>query len=390
MQIATLSLVLSMSLVACGTKDDADDSGTTDHTDHDGSDMDMDDSDDDADADADATDADDGTDPETSFGLSGVVSDPWTSTPGAAGLCVTAADPSPALAGGDLAELASGVTGEGGTYELTGIQTASTLGIVVIVQDCPDTAEGEGTMYPTGTGVAFETYGELEDGAIATTNPFQLMNPTLTAFDAGLAEAGHVDADGEAATFTDQGGLVAFLLDGAGNRVVGGTVSCAAGTCPAFYNTQDAASGLSFMDGDEPATSTGVDGLAVLPVAPITTYSAEAGPLEFESRTMGSLPGVALFVSLTSEGLIADADDMPGPDGTAPDDDTGLIDDTGMTDGSDDSSATGADDSSATGSDDSSATGSDDSSATGGSDDSSATGTDDSSATGGTDESSAT
>ena len=55
---------------------------------------------------------------------------------------------------------------------------------------------------------------------------------------------------------------------------------------------------MSFLGEEGLATSTGADGLAFLPGAPITNYTGAHASIEFESRTMGSLPGVALVVDL--------------------------------------------------------------------------------------------
>ena len=79
--------------------------------------------------------------------------------------------------------------------------------------------------------------------------------------------------------------------------VSGATVACAAGYCPAYYRAD--VEGFSFVgDSGEPTVATGASGLAVMPGAPITTYNVSHESLTFDSRTMGSLPGKALFVSM--------------------------------------------------------------------------------------------
>ncbi len=296
MRIVSLPLLLTMSLVACSAKsnDVSNDSGESET------------SDEVADETQEDTAGEDtgGDEPAVGFGLTGVVTDGFTSppTPAGAGLCVMAADPTPAMVGGELAVLASGITEDGGSYALSGIETASTLGIVIIVQDCDDTATEDLTMYPTGTGIAFETYGPLEPGDVTTLDLHQLRMGMLSDIDAALTEAGHLDAppesDGVPSTFTEQGGLIAFMRDADGVPVPGATINCAAGYCPTYYNANAGGDALSFMEDDGLATETGVDGLAFLPGAPITNYSGSHASIEFESRTMGSLPGVALVVDL--------------------------------------------------------------------------------------------
>jgi hypothetical protein len=196
------------------------------------------------------------------------------------------------------------MTGEGGTFEITGIETTSTLGIMIVATDC----DGEdATMYPSATGVSADSYSGLADGGVANSNAYQLMLPMVGAIDAGLTAAAHMDAaeDGDAATFTEQGGLIAFMLDGAGNPVQGATIGCAAGYCPTYYNTQAMMGGLSFMGNTgELAVATDYDGLAVLPGAPITNYVGGHDVLEFDSITLGSLPGIALFVALSSDDVV--------------------------------------------------------------------------------------
>jgi len=320
-----------MSLIACGSKDDADDTGQS-SADADAADAaddastdgdDGDDGDDDADADttdADAADADaddaDGTDADgsagNSFGVAGTVLNPFAAggpAPAAAGLCLSAADPSPALLGSDLEILATGMTTDGGAFEITGIETVSTLGIVIVVQDCDGS---DTTMYPTATGVGYESYGDLASGETVNANIYQLTTEMVMLIDGNLEAVGHVDVDGAPQSFSEAGGLVSFLLDGAGAPVVNATMTCAAGYCPAYYNSGAGEFGFSFVGNTgDLATATGPDGLAVLPAAPITSYEGTHDELEFDSLTLGSLPGIALFVSLTADGVLVEDEDWP-------------------------------------------------------------------------------
>ncbi len=300
MRNVSIPLLLAANLIACGNKDDSEsgDTGTSESAIDEQVEGENDGTDDTAAEDTGTGEA------AAGFGLSGVVTDAFTTppTPAPGGLCVMAADPTPAMVGGELAILATGFTEEGGSYSLSGIETASTLGIVIIVQDCEGDAAVEPTMYPTGTGIAFETYGELEAGDTTTLNLHQLRMGMLSDIDAALTEAEYLDAppesDGAPSTFTAQGGLIAFMRDADGVPVPNATIDCAAGYCPTYYNANAGGDGLSFMGDDGLATETGMDGLAFLPGAPITNYSGSHASIEFESRTMGSLPGVALVVDL--------------------------------------------------------------------------------------------
>ena len=290
---------------AADDTDGGDDDTAADDTDGGDDDTAADDTDDGGSPDTDGGDDDtDGGETELGFGVTGMLLDPFTGLPGSSGICLAAADPSPALVGGDLAILATGMTEEAGAFEITGIETASTLGIVIIAHDC----EGaDTTMYPSGTGISSYTYGALADGEIASSNIFQLTTDIVGTIDADLITAGHTDSDGAPATFSEQGGLIAFMFDAEGSPVPGATLDCAAGSCPAYYNTADMMGSFSLLDTEgEPGTSTGLDGLAVLPGAPITTYLPTHPTLAFDSLTTGSLPGIALFFTLSSDDVLGD------------------------------------------------------------------------------------
>ena len=134
--------------------------------------------------------------------------------------------------------------------------------------------------------------GDVLEGAVS----FILSNDMTATFDAGLAAAGYESS------FSAEGGLVNFIYEAAGEPVADASVASTAGTCPAFYNTGIGEGGFSLVDDEgAAATATGADGLAILPGAPITTYEVTHETMAFESATMGSLPGIALFVSMTED-----------------------------------------------------------------------------------------
>jgi hypothetical protein len=107
---------------------------------------------------------------------------------------------------------------------------------------------------------------------------------------------------GHGSSFTDTGGLINFVFDAAGDPVADASVFCSDGSdpslCPVYYNTGLGEWGFSFIGEMGVATSTGADGLAVLPAAPVTTYSVSHEDKSFDSATMGSLPGLAFFVAM--------------------------------------------------------------------------------------------
>jgi hypothetical protein len=123
-----------------------------------------------------------------------------------------------------------------------------------------------------------------------------LNNDALGLIDGNLAAVGH------GSTFTDTGGLINFVFDADEAPVAGASVFCGDGSdptlCPVYYNTGLGEFGFSFVGEGGVATSTGADGLAVLPAAPVTTYSVSHADKSFDSATMGSLPGLAFFVAM--------------------------------------------------------------------------------------------
>jgi len=229
--------------------------------------------------------------------------DAFTEAPVAEGTCVYVADPTPVALGiGDLDILGASLVGAEGAWMVENIVTSAALGLVVLLADCPDeTGEVTPTFYPSGTGISADTYSVLADGEMADDlTALQLPFAALGAFDASMAAL-------EAGSFTETGGLIYILEDSEGGKVSGAEVYCGDGSdptlCPVFYNTGlgEGPLGISFADETgAAATSTGADGLAVLPGAPVTTYSINHPEKTFLSGTRGSLPGLAFFV-LTSE-----------------------------------------------------------------------------------------
>ncbi|MBN1335880.1 MAG: hypothetical protein JXB39_07970, partial [Deltaproteobacteria bacterium] len=137
------------------------------------------------------------------------------------GLCVHAADPTDALSGGELDILGSGTVGAGGAYEIPGIITDSTVGLLMLVQDCND----EGTVMPTATGMSASTYASLEGGdVISDYVVYSVDMGTKATFQKGLGAAGYTG------DLTQEGALLGFVLDATGNPVGDAMVSGPKGT----------------------------------------------------------------------------------------------------------------------------------------------------------------
>ena len=106
---------------------------------------------------------------------------------------------------------------------------------------------------------------------------------------------GRVALAGSAWSPDTQGILMGFVLDGAFAPVGGATVTGAAATT--FYMDTDSSDGLFTVAGATNSSTAAGVGVFAIPAAPITTYTATADGLAFDTLTGGSLPGLALFVA---------------------------------------------------------------------------------------------
>jgi hypothetical protein len=126
---------------------------------------------------------------------------------------------------------------------------------------------------------------------------------------------GNLTGAGYASSLTAEGGFLGFLFDAGGAPIAGASITCVAGTCPAFYPTggpETIPMGAWFYDeSGAPATVTGPPGMFIMPAAPITTYEATADGYTFDSLTSGSLPGMALIIALTADGGSDDTGAVP-------------------------------------------------------------------------------
>ena len=217
--------------------------------------------------------------------ISGTASNLLTGAAATAGLCVVAADPTAAVAGGELTILATSTVNADGTFSVSGVANTSAVGLLVIVEDC----EGEGpTVLPTATGIKKDDYYDLAAGATLSDRQIYSIDATSQgAFQAGLTAAGYT---GDLAT---DGALVGFVLDSSGSPVGGATVA-GPGTATTYYLNADG----SF---DTDGTDASVNALFVIPAAPVFTYTASADGYTFSSVLAGSQPGYAVLIRFVAD-----------------------------------------------------------------------------------------
>lgn len=195
------------------------------------------------------------------------------------GLCVDVADPTAAIAGEEVEILASSTVGADGAYAVTGVETESVLGLLVVVVDCAGSGP---TVLPTATGIKYAEYKDLQGGAtISDFTIYSIDGASQTAFQAGLASAGYTG------DLSVDGALVGFVIDEAGAGIAGATVGSSLSDTT-YYMAAD----YSF---NTTGTSAETRGLFIIPDAPISTYEATAAGYTFESVLSGSQPGYAVL-----------------------------------------------------------------------------------------------
>ena len=201
----------------------------------------------------------------------------------AEGLCVHAADPTPAISGGEVELLRSDFVGAEGAYSVEGIETTSAVGLLMIIDDCND----EGTVMRTATGIAAATYAGLGTGDVIDERTLFSINATsLESISSGLANAGYtgdIEVDGA---------LIGFIFDAAEAPVDGAEVAGPEGY-PTWYLQEDS----SWAEGGTVASA---DGTFIIPGAPIYNYTTSADGMSFDALLAGSQPGHAVVVSFTA------------------------------------------------------------------------------------------
>lgn len=228
----------------------------------------------------DSTGGDD-SEPVGGFDISGSAVNLLTSAAAAEGLCVNAADPTAAIAGGDLEIVATGTVAADGTYLVADVVTDSTLGLLMVVADCAS----EGTVMPTATGISSDDYSGLGEGdAITDRTIYSIDTSSAATLQAGLEAAGYTG------TLTADGALVGFVFDSAGTPIEGATIS---GGGTVYYFT-----GTGF---NTTGTVAAAKSMFVIPAAGVGNYSCTADGYSFDNLLVGSQPGIAVVIRFLAE-----------------------------------------------------------------------------------------
>jgi hypothetical protein len=207
---------------------------------------------------------------------------------------VAALDPSSAVVSGAEPTLikSSPVQGDG-SYRIEGIDVKPPLGILLNVSGCPNEDD-----VPTSTGLAVESYQDLEDGGEITSKVIYRIPAELGEhIDADLVKAGY-----EGKGIVAEGALLAFVILDDNTPVQGATLTCTTCGESYYYFDNDRPNSGYFMTDGKLNTSTHAltGGMVLVPGAPIYQYTADDGGAHtFETRTLGSQPGSVLVASFT-------------------------------------------------------------------------------------------
>jgi hypothetical protein len=229
-----------------------------------------------------------------------------------AGLCATAIDPSPVLAGGDPVDLAVGQVCDDGVFKIFNLGDAPAVGMFVVIDDCPpgfsgDTAdesddEQANTVLRSANGMKSDDIVGLGAGDV------YYMNSTDGDADTSyLSRTYQVTIEAELVEYEgsldDSGFLGGRILDSSLNPVEGATIDCGnCGLLTASYQDDDASDGL-FLTGTtaNAATLTSGSGRYFLPGAGVSTYTIDDGGTHtWDATLLGSLPGYAVFSNFTA------------------------------------------------------------------------------------------
>ena len=272
--IVTMAIV---SLAACGGKGD-DTSVTTDDTS-----ITTDDT------------GETGTGVDASFSMSGNTVDMMSMMPVSSdALCMTIADPTAAIAGGELVVLTQTTIEAGtGAWATEAFETDSAVGLFMIASDC----DGTGTVvFPTATGVSADNYATAGDGEDIG---------GLTSISINIMAAGGIDQSltvaGSSKNLGDHGAMAGFVFDSAGVPVGGATV-CGADCADTYYFDATMNDGL-FTTGPSVNSETAADagGGFIVPGASVYTYVVDDGGAHtWDGLLFGALPGIVSFVQFVA------------------------------------------------------------------------------------------
>lgn len=247
-----------------------------------------------------------GEEPEeiTGWTLQGVADDLETGTPATAadGLCATAIDPSPVLAGQPPINLASAQICDDGAFTIYNLGDAPAVGMFILIDDCGpgegDTAAIEqDNVLQSANGVSSDDVAGFGAGDVyvadSATGKGDLVYLTRS-FQVTL-EAEFINPAG---SIDETGFLGGRLLDASLAPVTGATIDCGAcGPLTASYPDGDASDGLFETGGTANAASTAEgDGRFYLPGASVDTYTIDDGGVHtWEATLLGGLAGYAVF-----------------------------------------------------------------------------------------------
>ncbi len=242
-----------------------------------------------------ATTCGEDADLSSGFSVTGTTLDLGTGGPATAGLCITAVDPSPAITGGTPTVLATSEVCDDGTFVVAGIQTAPSIGMFLIIDDC----EGEpDTVMKTAAGIAPTAIAGFGDGD-------QLTDVQALSVSLGWAATEQTDLEtlGWSGDLATSGYMAGIIEDATGAPVGGATVTCSGCVPQVYYQDGDPSDGI-YGAGTTAnvATDPAGGGLFMIPAAPIFTYSAGDGDVHTWSSTLlGSLPAYAVYIRFTAQ-----------------------------------------------------------------------------------------
>ena len=207
--------------------------------------------------------------------------------------CITAIDPTPALAGSPPEILASSAICEDGSFVIAGIQENPAIGTFVVVDDC----DGEpDDLMTSATGISGAFVEGLGPGDALTDIVARVVTNTYrTTILDELKGAGYDGVEDE--TFQFLGGR---LISDAGAPLDDHTINCGACSYPPAYADTDPSDGL-YTTGGAANTSTDADadGFFMVPMAAIGTYTCTDGSgTDLTTSTYGSLPGYGVFIEV--------------------------------------------------------------------------------------------
>ena len=211
----------------------------------------------------------------------------------AEGLCVQAVDPGPALTGGEPTVIASSQVCADGSYVVGPIDTAPTVGMFVMIDDCDGAKD---TLMKSATGIAPEQYADLGPGDTLTIEAIFATREWVSVEQADLERVGW---SGDLAA---SGYMAGIVEDATPAPVSGATVGCS-GCATVFYEDASADDGIYGADTSANASTLAeAGGLFMIPGAPIFTYTCEDGGTHtWGSKLLGSLPEYAVYTRFTAQ-----------------------------------------------------------------------------------------